>query len=138
MERGRPFVTALHDHASTVTHASMAGSAIDVEAILASEQELTQVLFRKLVRQVIAQDVAVFSGEEVCVIVQLTLGHGSGHWIAGGALVREKSVRTQRDELGLVLHVLAAAGKDQCQGEECRKDRQRRANVCRRLNAAPP
>src|SRR5260370_38306192 len=60
--------------------------------------------------------------------------HCAGNWVTCGTMVGEELARTQRYELRLVLHVLAAAGD----GKHGNQGEQSNAGLCRQINTAPP
>src|SRR5262249_10105618 len=60
-------------------------------------------------------------------------GHRSRYGIAGGTLIREEFAGTERDKLGLIVHVLAAAS-NHTDHSHC----QQRAHLGGGLNTAPP
>jgi hypothetical protein len=140
VKRGRVLESALNDHAVAVTHARMARSAIDVEAFLATLDEL--LIQCESLRQLVAEIRAMLAGQEVAAGIKLLVvhlgvfqtGHRTAYGITRGPAIRIELTGAQGNKLGLVVHVLAAAGEN-------RDGRQREKNdaeLCRRLNTAPP
>src|SRR5215510_2717690 len=70
------------------------------------------------------------------------LRNGSGNGITGRAPVREEVTRPERYELGLIVHVLAAAGENRAQHKDRAKCQQsvvlEIAEAEKSLNKAPP
>ena len=128
---------------ASITQLRMAGLAIDVVAFLASCQHGRHCL---LVRsgQLIAISIAVLAAEEITVGIQLLfvyglviqLCDGSGNGIPRRSAVRIELAGTQRNKLGLVMHVLPAAGQNSHAG--ARKQQPCHADLCRTINTAPP
>src|SRR6476661_3061096 len=98
----------------------MAGSAINSVALLAARQHRGDCLGTRAGGKFIAIGVAMLAGEEIAVGIQLflvdalvvQLRNGAGNGIAGRSAVRVELAGTQRNKLGLVMHVLPATGKD--------------------------
>ncbi len=115
---GGRLVAALHDLAQAVAHPRVAGRAVDVEPLLAALEHFHGGREGQLV---VLFAVAVgglgHAGVEVGVFVQLAAGHGVDHLGPRAAMVGEQVRAALRDHLGLVLHVLAAAGEEQQRGE---------------------
>ena len=140
MERGRMLESALDNHAVAVAYTRVAGHAINVVSFLAAKQEVTVQL--DLRRQLVTERSAMFSRQVITVWIELLaveIGvfearNGSVNRETRGTMIREKLATTQRNELGLVVHVLAAAGKQPRGGH----DQQNHSCLCRALNTAPP
>jgi hypothetical protein len=110
---GGRFVTSLDDSSEAVADPRMAGRAIDIEALLAALEHIES--HRKR-HQVLLFAIAVcalhHAGVEVAVLAQLAAGHSVHHLRARAAMVGKHLRPALRNQLGLVLHVLAAAGKE--------------------------
>src|SRR5690242_18616533 len=126
----------------------MAGRAVNVVPLLpAGEQfmQLRRVLRGK--RQFIPQVYTVVpSGQEIAVGIELPginvriiqTRNCSSHGIARSAAIREKVAGPQGNELGLIVHVLAAAGKYQPQNKNYAESQPDRTDWRRFSNTAPP
>ena len=133
-------IAALHDHAVAVAYTGMARRAVDIKALLPAIHHIAC----QRERQLVAESRAVFAGEKVALGIKLLRIHGcvfqarhrSLHRIARGALIGKERVGTQRDEFGLVMHVLAAAGHKE--DEHGRHSQHHHAGLCRSFNTAPP
>ena len=99
--------TAQDHHAVAVAEASVAGRAIDVEAVLAALDIGIGDGDRKLI-DIFARD---FAGVARFVDAQLAARDGSFHFRTGGAMVGEKIAGGQGLVARLVLHVVAAGGQ---------------------------
>src|ERR1041385_3502399 len=122
----------------------MAGSAINSVALLSSRQRCGDCLRIRAGRKFVAIGVAMLAGKKVAVGIQLflvdalvvELRNGAGNGIAGRSAVRIELAGAQRNKLGLVMHVLPAAGKN----SHARRRKQGPGNtdLCRTINTAPP
>ena len=107
-------VAALHNFAFTVAYARVAGSAVNIEPLLAALKHFHRDRER---HHVLLFAVAIcaqyYAGVEVAVGVQLAAGDGVEDLRTRSAMVGEYVRSALRDHLRLVLHVLAAADDQQ-------------------------
>ena len=104
--RRRPLEPAGWDHAIAVADPAVAGNAVDVELRLALFDELL-VQFHWQVGYELAPFLA---GEQRGVGFELAAGNGAGDQRTRDAAILEELARFERLLLGLVVHVLMAAG----------------------------
>src|SRR6185312_2624780 len=109
--------SALHHHTLAVAGTRMAGSAIDVKALLSA---LHNILIHWK-GHVISRLVANHAGIKICVFMQLSAGHGAFHGLARRAHIRIKIALSQRLEAGLVVHILTASDKRENREQEQRR-----------------
>src|SRR3954451_22075419 len=121
----------------------MAGLAINVVTLLAALQRCCNCFWIRASGKFIAVSVAMPAGKEIAVRIQLLLVHilvielrdGAGHRIASRSAIRIELAGTQRNKLGLVMHVLPAAGNNgHAPGS---KQQPRNSDVCPAISAAP-
>src|SRR3981081_240382 len=109
VEITRFHIAALDDHAHAVAHSRVTRRAVDVVALLPTLQHLE----RSRERQPVAFFAVNQAGIKISVLTQLSARHRILHLRAHRAAIRIKSRAALREELRLVLHVLAAAGQNQ-------------------------
>ena len=126
---GRRFAreSTRRNHAIAVTHPRMAGSAINVVALLSSPQQF----FGNREGHVISGTVANLSGVEITVFVQLTASHCSLDRRPRRAQVCVKVALGERLEPGLIVHILPATAKHQRGGQQKHKCGRERPRSCR-------
>src|SRR3954469_13415897 len=94
--------------------------AIDVVTLLAAREDCRNSFLVGAAGQLIAISIAMFAAEEIAARIQLLFVHalvvqlrdGSGNGIARRSAIGIELAGTQRNKLGLVMHVLTAAGQN--------------------------
>src|ERR1039458_4800995 len=112
---GRTPVAAAYDHSVTAAGAVVTGRAVDVETLLAAQDQRLGDWHGELVRQFA---VGAFTGAEQRVVIEMAARHGAFGDGAGGAAVGEEIAGPEWNVLRLVVHVLAAGGQQEEQEDE--------------------